>query len=235
MPGRPVLFLPGTLCTASVFSAQAETLYPHVDDVLSAEFRHERSIGAMAETAAALLPTGSRAAVVGFSMGGMVAMALADRYPERIERLALLNSNAHPDLPERAEGRRRLIAEARQVGLRRVLETHFMKNYLYRGEADHRKLILDMADELGIDTFEAQAQALADRPDSAPMLAGFDGAVLIVGARQDPLCPPAVQWDMKELARNASLQMLGQCGHFAVLEKPAEVSHALLDWYLAGP
>jgi pimeloyl-ACP methyl ester carboxylesterase len=230
MARGPVLFLPGTLCTGAVFATQSEALAPRAGDVLVADFRKERSIAEMAETAAALLHGSAPAAVIGFSMGGMVAIALAERYPERVDRLALLNSNVHADLPERAEGRRRLLAEARRVGLRQVIEAHFLKNYLYRGEPDHCRLILDMADEHGLDAFEAQAQALADRPDASATLASFHGNTLILGAQQDLLCPPAVQRDMLRLARNGRMVLLEECGHFAVLEKAREVNRALLDW-----
>lgn len=234
MPDRPVLFLPGTLCTGEVFLSQAEALAPHASEILVAQFHQERSIAEMAETAAGLIPEGSRAAVVGFSMGGMAALSLADRYPERVDRLALLNSNTHPDLPGRDKGRQKYIQQARQSSLRSVLEQGFLQNYLHRQETAHRDLILDMADTLGLEVFEAQSMALASRPDTGPVLERLECPVLIIGAEQDVLCPPAAQAEMRQKANNGNLLMLKDCGHFAVLERPREVNQALIDWYLAG-
>ncbi|MEE4216637.1 MAG: alpha/beta hydrolase [Xanthomonadales bacterium] len=234
MPDRPVLFLPGTLCTGEVFLSQAEALAPHASEILVAPFRRERSITEMAETAAAQIPEGSRAAVIGFSMGGMAALLLADRYPQRVDRLALLNSNTHPDLPGRDKGRQKYIQRARQSSLRSVLEQGFLQNYLLRQETAHRDLILDMAETLGLEAFEAQSAALASRPDTGPLLERLQCPVLIIGAEQDVLCPPATQVEMYQKASNGKLVMLDNCGHFAVLEKPWEVNQALLEWFLAG-
>lgn len=233
MPTLPVLFLPGTLCTAAVFSHQLESLDRHCGEILLARFETERSLEEMAESAARLIPDGRRVAVAGFSMGGMVALTLAERYPERVDRIALLNSNCHPDLPERQSGRKKYIAEAQRTSLRAVLESGFLKNYLHRQEAEHRELILDMAEDLGLACFDAQSEALARRGEQSAVLSGLDIPVLILGSRQDVLCPPAVQRDMHGRCKHSRLVMIEKCGHFAVLERPEEVNRALLEWLQA--
>ena len=230
MPDSNLLLLPGTLCTGAVFSRQVEALSGQCANIQIATFSKERSIETMAETAASLIPEGSQVAVAGFSMGGMVALALAERYPEKVERIALLNSNCHPDLPERRNRRGSYVEEARQKSLRVIIKDGFLQNYLHRQSPPHRELILDMAEEHGLAGFEAQSEALAGRPDLGPALSQLTCPVLILGARQDVLCPPQVQWNMHEECAHAHLVMLEDCGHFAVLEKPAEVSKALLNW-----
>lgn len=229
----PVLFLPGTLCTRAVFSAQLRSLSEHGFECRVAGFGSEESIGEMAETAAGLLPASGKAAVAGFSMGGMVALELAKRYPQRVERVALLNSNCHPDLPHRRDGRMKYVEEARRSSVRAVVERGLLKNYLQRQDPRHRELILDMAEELGTACFEAQSKALAGRGDRGAALAGLVCPVLILGASQDVLCPPQVQREMHGLCNHSRLVMLENCGHFAVLERPEDVNRALLDWLSA--
>jgi pimeloyl-ACP methyl ester carboxylesterase len=231
MRDLPVLLLPGTLCTAEVFSHAIEVLEADAPCVDVVPFGPERSIEEMAERVAERIPDGEKAALAGFSMGGMAALAFAHRYPDRIDRLALLNSTARPDPSARREQRERYITEARRSSVRQVLERGFLRNYLYRQQPRHRELIVSMALQLGPDVFEAQTVALAERPDLRPVLAGLDCPVMILGARHDVLCPPEVQLEMRELARDGRLVMLEESGHFALLERPRAVGRALRQWY----
>ena len=233
MPGRPLLLLPGTLCTGAVFDLQRESLKAAADPVLTAEFRLERSIRAMADSASRLVPEGRKAAVAGFSMGGMVAIDLAARYPERVDRVALLNSNSHADLPDRHAGRLEALAAARRQGLRAVVAERMLPAYLHHQDEGHRALILDMAEAHGVEAFAAQIEALAERPDASEALSSLDCPVLILGGRDDPLCPPRSQRDMLQQARRGQLVLLEDCGHFSLLEQPTRVSRALLDWLAA--
>ena len=230
MPHPSLLFLPGTLCTGAVFARQAEALKSCAGEIQTVEFRLERSIEAMAHTSAKNIPENSRASLVGFSMGGMVAITLAALYPQKVERIALLNSNSHPDLPDRRAKRTKALEAARHRGLRDVVSEKMLPAYLYRQEPEHREMILDMAEEHGLEAFEAQVTALSKRPDLASLLKNLECPVLIVGGREDPLCPPASQQDMFHQARRGKLLMLEQCGHFSVLEKAGEINRALTDW-----
>jgi len=230
MPRSPLLLLPGTLCTGAVFKRLLQPLSEYASSVTIAEFREERSIDEMAQQAAHLVPPNQKTSVVGFSMGGMVAIALARRYPDIVDRVALINSNSHADLPGRHEARLKAVAEARRRGLRQVVHDSMLPAYLHRQQAEHRSLILDMAEEHGIDAFAAQIEALANRPDAAAALERIERPVLIIGSMQDPLCPPSSQHDMQRQARNGTLVMLEDCGHFSLLERPATVGRALIDW-----
>jgi pimeloyl-ACP methyl ester carboxylesterase len=95
-------------------------------------------------------------------------------------------------------------------------------------------VIIDMACELGPACFKAQIKAHASRPDCSRTLAAIRCPTLVLGARQDALCPPVMQTQMHQMMANSELVMLDDCGHFSVLEKPGEVNTALRDWYLRG-
>jgi pimeloyl-ACP methyl ester carboxylesterase len=83
-----LIFLPGLLENALVFTAQAEGLRA-MASVSTADLTSEDSIAAMARTALARAPEG-KLCIAGHSMGGYVALEMVRQAPERIERLALL-------------------------------------------------------------------------------------------------------------------------------------------------
>lgn len=229
---HPVLFLPGTLCTAAMFSRQVDALRPLAPSVEVVPFHHESSLEEMADSVARHVPDGSSAAIAGFSMGGMAALALARRFPEKVHRLALINGNHHGDLPERRARRVEQLARMDEGEWPGLIESDYLPRYLHRQTPRHRELILEMARELGVESFRAQSQALADRVDASDVLRSLTCPLLIIGAANDPLCPPEVQAEMHRLAPHSDLLMLGDCGHFSPLERPAAVTRALVAWYL---
>jgi pimeloyl-ACP methyl ester carboxylesterase len=228
----PVLLLPGTLCTGAIFEKQLEALASLANRVETVPFRDERSIDEMAETVAGCIPPETGAAIAGFSMGGMVAMALARRHPGLVRKLALINTNSHAELPDRGKARQAHLAEARRRGVGKVVRDHYLPRYLERQSPEHRRLIIDMSEELGLDCFEAQAQALGSRPDSTTTLQGVACHTLILGSSGDALCPPEAHVEMHRIVSNSDLVLLGACGHFSTLERPEAVSSCLCSWYL---
>src|SRR5262249_9376040 len=99
MTDRPcLLLLPGLLNDHRVFAPQIAALAPVVDIVV-ADLTRQDSIAGMAAAALAEVHP-QRLAVAGFSMGGYVAFELMRRVPERIERIAFLDTQARPDTAE---------------------------------------------------------------------------------------------------------------------------------------
>jgi pimeloyl-ACP methyl ester carboxylesterase len=227
----PVLFLPGTLCDDAIFTRQISAFEATATSVKVVPFKHERSIQDMAETVVRQIPPGGKACIAGFSMGGMVALALAAGFPERVSGLALINSNCHADFPGSHSARLRHLELAGKDGIREMMVKHYLPRYLHLHDPVHRHIILEMAQRLGTDCFEAQAEALATRPDASEVLRRIHCPTLILGSDQDLLCPPAEQLDMHRLAAGSDLLMLGACGHFSMLERPEAVSSALLNWH----
>lgn len=233
MPGRPsLLLLPGTLCTEAVFEAVLPELGALAPHVVAVPFNRERSIDAMVDTALEHAGSLDPLAVVGFSMGGMVGLALAARAPERVARLALLNSNSHADLPGRLESRTRLIAAAKNTNFGSVVERDMLPGYLHLQRPGDRRLVVDMATQLGVEVLEAQSQALATRRDMTPRLGEISCPTLVLGSTHDVPCPPQVQVTMHQGIPGSDLVILGECGHFALIERPVSVARALVAWYL---
>ncbi len=112
MSRTTLVLLPGLLNTRRVFEHQIEALSDIVDCIVP-ELWHHDSIAAMAEATLALAP--SRFALGGFSMGGYVALEIMRRAAPRVERLALIDTQATPDSAE-STARRRALLDQTKIG-----------------------------------------------------------------------------------------------------------------------
>jgi len=231
MHSLPILFLPGTLCTGAMFTHQINQLKKHCNNISVVQFKQASTLKEMANLVIKAA-NNKPCALVGFSMGGIVAEEVAKTHPHLIAKLALVNSNCHADLPERKAGRAALIKEANDSRLAILIQNTFMPNYLYKQDKKHQKIIIDMALTLGEKCFEAQVTAIEDRPDSLHILQKLDADKLIIGGLQDKICNAEHQRYMHKSLPNSQLVLLDECAHFSPLEQAEKVSNALTKWYL---
>src|SRR5450759_4599400 len=115
----PLVLVPGLLCSARLYGAQIAALWPF-GQVAVADHRRDADMAAIA--AAILAQAPPRFALAGLSMGGYIAFAMLRLAPERIARLALLDTAARPDLPEQKAGREKLIGMAEALSLIHISE-----------------------------------------------------------------------------------------------------------------
>lgn len=227
MINKPLLvFIPGTLCTSQMFLPFVDNL--KYDSVLI-DYKQHDSLQAMSEEVLRLV--GDKPFIpVGFSMGGMVAFELIRRAHKQIKGVILLNSNAHADLPGRQAGRDRHLAAAKKTNLITLIQDVYLPVYFENTDAPESQVVLQMAEILGIEVFEAQLKVLANRPCSLDVLAEFAKPSLIVGAENDLPCPPAHQLLMADTAVKSECHILSQSGHFAVLEQPQKIAKLINQW-----
>lgn len=231
MTQLPILILPGTLCTGTMFIEQRNQLLQHCQHISVVQFTTEKSLSEMAYKV--ILATQNKpCAMIGFSMGGIVAAEVAKTHPHLIAKLALINSNCHADLPERKAGRVEHIKQAKAGQLSSLIQNTFMPNYLYQQKSEHKKIIMDMALSLGEKCFSAQAMAIEDRPDTINVLKKLKADILILSGLQDKICPVEHQHYMHNSLPNSQLLLLDECAHFSPLEQANKVSQALTQWYL---
>jgi len=173
-----------------------------------------------------------RFALAGLSMGGILAMEVLAQAPERVERLALLDTNPRAELPEVRASRKPQIARALNGGLARVMRDEMKPNYLARGPGKKAvlDLCLDMALSLGPGVFARQSRALRDRPDRQATLAAFRGPALVLMGAEDRLCPRDRHDLMHALMPQSRLVMVEGAGHLPTLERPMETTAALRRW-----
>jgi pimeloyl-ACP methyl ester carboxylesterase len=225
----PVLLLPGLLEDADAFEPQLASLR-EITTCEVADLTRGDSIGRLAEDALAQAPQGPLA-VAGHSMGGYVALEMVRRWPERVERLALLNTHARPDSAESTENRRRLMALAERdfPGVIQALTPKLLAP-AHQGDPGMTGTLSEMALGVGKEAFLRQERAILGRIDSRPHLGAIRCPTLVVAGREDQIMP--VEW-LEELARGipgARLEVIERCGHMASLEKPREVAQLLRRW-----
>ncbi len=230
-----LLLLPGMMCDAQLFGHQIDALGGRYDIVVPP--LAAPSIEAMAEAVLADAPAGPLN-VAGLSMGGIVAMAMAAQAPDRIQRLALLDTNHRADAPERFEVRNRQIEEVRAGRLREVIVDEMKPAYLAPDNQEDlalRERIVGMALSVGRDVFVAQSVALRDRADQSGGLRRFRGPALVLCGAEDRLCPPERHREIAALLRDAALRIIPGAGHLSTLETPEAVTAALEAWLSRSP
>ena len=227
---RPTLvLLPGLLNTRRLFQQQIADL-AGVADVIVPDLWHFDSIGAMADAALKLAP--DRFALGGFSMGGYVCFEILRRAAGRVERLALMDTQAVPDTPE-ASARRKGFIEQTRLGRFHGVQPSLLPQIVHRDRVNDQSVIgpiLEMAAEVGADGFCRSQTAMIARPDSRPILVEIKQPTLVLVGRQDIATPLARAEEMAADISHSRLVVIDQCGHMAPLEKPAEVSAALGRW-----
>jgi pimeloyl-ACP methyl ester carboxylesterase len=232
MIGHPVLLLPGNMCDARLWDAVGARLDRVGRMWRVADFSRQTSIADMATDALALAD--GPVVPVGFSMGAIVALAMARQAPDRVAGIGLVALNASADLPERAAVRPRQQADVRAGGLATVVADELKPNYLAaanRDDAGLRALVLDMALGLGAETFVSQSEALRTRPDLRPVLAELAVPALLACGSEDALCPP--DWHQQWAAMigpSARLRVIDDAGHLLPLEQPDTLADALIGW-----
>ena len=229
MPRSPLVLLPGLLNTRRVYEHQVEAL-EDIADIVVPELWHDHTIGAMAETALAAAPP--TFALCGFSMGGYVAFEIFRRAPTRVERIALIDTQAAPDSPE-SRTRRQAFIEQTRLGRFHGVHPTLLPQIIHPTRLKDMAVtqpILDMAKEIGGDGFVRQQQAILGRPDSRPLLVEIEVPAVVIVGRQDMATPLPRSQQMAADIANAQLVIVEECGHVSPLERPAEVSAALRRW-----
>ncbi|MFZ1104176.1 MAG: alpha/beta fold hydrolase [Hyphomicrobiaceae bacterium] len=224
-----LVLVPGLLCTAALWAPQIAALADMADCTVADHTRHD----AMAGIASSILATApERFALAGLSMGGYIAYEIVRQAPERVERLALLDTGYRADTPERTAGRRDLVANAEREGVRRAQEL-LMPVLIHPSRFGERPLvesILQMAVDTGVAAFKRQEAALIGRPDNRPLLASIRCPTLVLVGREDLLTPVDQHREIADAIPGARLEIIPDCGHLSTLEQPEAVNRALRAW-----
>jgi pimeloyl-ACP methyl ester carboxylesterase len=230
MAGKiPLVLLPGLLCDAALWAQQVTALSDIVEPWV-ADLSRDDSLSAMAQRVLSAAP--ARFALAGLSMGGYVAQEIMRQAPQRVTRLALLDTSARADTPERAAQRRGFI-ELAHKGQFKGITPRMLPVYLH---PDHLKdkaitdAVLAMAERIGKDAFLRQQQAIMNRPDGREDLKRIAIPTLVLCGRDDQATPYELNAEIARLIPGATFVAIENCGHLSTMEKPAEVSAAMRRW-----
>jgi pimeloyl-ACP methyl ester carboxylesterase len=152
--------------------------------------------------------------------------------PERIAKLALLDTSARPDTAEQSAGRDKFIALAQAGKLDEVVEA-LAPRFIHRNRSNDetlRHVIRTMAADTGAEAFVLQQKAIMSRADSRPLLGGVRCPTLVLVGDADELTPPELAKEICAGITGARLVVVPNCGHLSTLERPDVVNSALLEW-----
>jgi pimeloyl-ACP methyl ester carboxylesterase len=226
----PTVLIPGLLCTPRLYAEQLPALW-RFGPVMVADHTRDDSMGGIARRILADAPP--RFALVGLSMGGYVTFEIMRQAPQRVAKLALLDTQARPDAPEQTEGRKRQIEMAeggKFDGIAALLFPRFVAAARH-GDRALEAVVRTMASDTGAAAFVRQQTAIMNRVDSRPGLAAIGCPALVVVGEQDTLTPPDRAAEMASAIPNARQVVVPECGHLCTLERPEAVTQALTDFW----
>ena len=180
----PILLVPGLVSSPRIFAPVIPALW-RFGPVTVANHVRDDNIAVIARRILAEAPP--RFALAGHSMGGYIAFEIMRQAPQRVAKLALIDTQARPDTPEVSARRRATIARARDGGLHDVIDELFalLVHPSRVGDADLRRLIHDMADDVRAEGFIKNQTAIMSRADSRSTMATIKCPTLVLTGDQD--------------------------------------------------
>jgi pimeloyl-ACP methyl ester carboxylesterase len=222
-----LVLLPGMMCDARMYAPQIEAL----KDIAECQVGYLGGADNIADIAKqVLLNAPEKFALAGLSMGGIVAMEVARQAPQRVTRLALMDTNPWVEEDDVKATRNRQIYAAEAGQLEQLLRETMVPRYLANPFSLLTELCVQMGLTLGKDVFIRQSLALQTRHDQKVTLANFNKPCLVLMGEEDELCPIDRHECMVALLPQVAFVKIANAGHIPTLEKPAATNAALKQW-----
>lgn len=225
-----LLLIPGLVCDAAVWRHQVA----HLADVAAVSVPPVTQGDGIAEMARIVLEAAPQTfALAGFSMGGYIALEMLRQASGRVTRLALLDTSARGDTPQKAEWRRMAIAACERGEFVSVIEG--MMPILLHPEQQNGLLppfVREMVGRVGVEAFVRRHRAIGTRQDSRDLLKAATQPVRSICGRQDGMSTIDEHVEIAELAQRGRFSVIEECGHMTILERPQAATALLRGWLL---
>ncbi|WP_339697160.1 alpha/beta hydrolase [uncultured Marixanthomonas sp.] len=169
------------------------------------------------------------ATFVGHSMGGYVALAYTELFPDEVEKLVLLNSTPTADSEERKQNRRRALkvldhnAEAFiSMAIMNLFSENSKKKFISEIEALKKEAL-----QFPVAGIQAAIRGMINRKDRTEVLANFRREKVMVCGNEDPIMPISDSKNISEKTNSKLIQLEG--GHMSWLENTDE-THRILHF-----
>ena len=225
----PIVFLPGMMCDARLFGPQIAALSANRTLHFPPLSGHDNFETLAMEILANAPP---QFALAGLSMGGIVAMEIIRQAPNRVERIALMDTNPKAEANEVKAAREPQMVKAMAGDLVSVMRNEMKPNYLTDGPRRNQilDLCLDMALGLGKEVFVRQSKALQRRCDQRDTLRTVRVPALVLCGEDDIPCPLDCHELIHDLIPGSVLEVIKGAGHLPTLEQPDATTYALTRW-----
>ena len=231
MEKQNLVLVPGLLCDDALWEHQSRYL-SETTEIKIADLTRSETIFGMAEAVLAMAP--EKFALAGLSMGGYVSLEIMRRAPERVTKLALLDTSPRSDSKEQSRRRHHFVQLTREGGFDEVIST-LLSLFVHPDRMQDEQLcnnIKEMNRRVGAEIFMRHQAAIMGRPDSRNDLSKIKCPTLILCGRQDALTPLEVHEEMSSTIPKARLAIIEDCGHMTTMERPHAVTALLRDWLL---
>ncbi len=165
-----------------------------------------------------------KAAVTGHSMGGYVALAFAQLYPDRIRGLGLVSTQTLSDPPDRKEGRYKSAAEVAEKGTSGVVDTMTPK---FTSDESLQRSARKIMERQKPAAYIGALKAMAERMDTSSLLASATYPVVIIHGDKDSIIPVDRAREAKSALPDAHFVELPGVGHLPMMEAVKETAEAL--------
>lgn len=229
----PLILGPGLLNDARLWEHQVR----HLEDIADIRIVDTTKDSSLADMAKRMLDDAPpKFAYAGLSMGGYMAFEMLRLARDRVLKLALLDTSARDDAPEKAKYRKDLIAAA-EAGDFGTVKTASLSILLHPDRVDdpaYADIAGGMCDRIGPKVFVQQMTALLNRRDSRDILGDIGIPTMVLCGRQDMGTPLALSEEMARMIPDARLCIVEDCGHLSTIEQPQAVTALLRDWLVYG-
>jgi pimeloyl-ACP methyl ester carboxylesterase len=229
MAAVPFLLIPGLNANARVYRDAVEALWPFGTVIVA---NHLEGEGVRGITEKILAGAPASFALAGFSFGGYLAFEILRQAPDRVVKLALIDTTARPDTPDATDIRRQRIAHVKAGKFGLVVQQSFAGS-VHPDHANDEALLgihTAMSNANGPDVYVRHQEAIIGRPDSRPELAAINVPTVIVVGEADSVTPPDAAREMHGAIAGSRLAFIPEAGHLALLEQSGAVTAVLREW-----
>jgi pimeloyl-ACP methyl ester carboxylesterase len=193
------------------------------------------SVEAYAESVLAVLQREkvSGCYMIGHSLGGYVALALLEKYPEMLKGLSLFHSQPFADDEARKESRLKAKQFVLNVSSSRYVEE--LINNLFSTEFKQNSLdvvndLINRYNRIKPEGIVYALDAMRIRKDRVNVLKKFNRRVLFLIGRKDSIIPYSRSLEFSHLASVGEVVLLDNSAHMGMIEEPEKTVKSIIEW-----